>query len=548
VSTRRPNTAIRIPGQRDNRTGGPAGDQIPYTPRIPDSVPPPPLPPAGSNDDLRRHRRPRRLKVSYVVFAALAVVVAVNTDRSSVYFYGVAAIGLLAVKMLLALFYRPQGAGPKRRALLDSMWVTAVVPIYNEDPVMFEQGIRSLLAQSRLPNEVHIIDDASADPGGLRMARSLAAEFRSRGVVFKVSAQPENKGKREALARGFLDAPYTDIFLCVDSDTVLTRETVRELIKPLADGRVMAATGMVLALNYNANLLTRLQDVRYGNSFMFERAAYSKLNSVLCCCGALSAYRGALVRKYLPDFLNQRFLGKPAVFGDDRRMTNYALKEGRVLFQETAVGYTAVPERLTHFLRQQVRWNKSFFRESLWALVNQRKTSPAFWLTCTELGMWLAFGSAIVYSMFIRPILDPRGFAHHAAYYAFFIVLMGYLRNVRYLDFPRRHMGLIKRFGMFLLAPFYSIIQLVLLTPLRLYALLTLHKGTWGTRQGGVEVTMRADRNTDGDYSQIWQEETVILPRIIDARDYSLDDTVVMSRIDERAHAFAPVSSGRGYI
>src|SRR4029077_180849 len=112
-------------------------------------------------------------------------------------------------------------------------------------------------------------------------------------------------------------------------------DTVRELIAPLADPEVMAAAGTVLALNYPGNLVTRLQDLRYGNSFLFERAAYSQVGSVLCCCGALSAYRGTLVRKYLPDFLNQQCLGKPAVFGDDRRMTNYCLTEGRVVFQES---------------------------------------------------------------------------------------------------------------------------------------------------------------------------------------------------------------------
>jgi hyaluronan synthase len=466
----------------------------------------------GRKDGRKRHRKKRHLKVSYFVFLGLAAFIATRMDRSSLHLYSMAAIGLLSVKMFLALFYRPRRASGADLRRLDDMWVTAVLPIYNEDPAMFEQGLRSLLAQSRLPNEVHIIDDASADDGGLRTARRLAREFEARGVVFKVSAQEENKGKREALARGFLDAPYTDVFLCVDSDTVLTRDTVRELIVPLLDDRVMASTGMVLALNHDRNIFTRLQDLRYGNSFLFERAAYSQLNSVLCCCGALSAYRGDLVRAYLPDFLNQMFLGKPAVFGDDRRMTNYCLMEGDVVFQESAVGYTAVPERLPHFLRQQVRWNKSFFRESLWALRNQRKYRPAFWLTVMELSLWLVFGTAMVYSLVVNPILNPQAFVRHMADYGLFMVLMGYLRNVRYLDFPRRNMGLVKRFGMFLLAPVYGVIQLLLLTPLRFYALLTLNKGKWGTRQGGVEVTVHGGE--EGDYSEMWEEDEPGFPAV----------------------------------
>ncbi|MGP2435729.1 glycosyltransferase [Streptomyces sp. JW3] len=463
------------------------------------------IPGAVDSDGRRRHRRRRHLKVSYFVFLAIAAVIVTKLDPESLHLYSFGALALLALKMFGALFYRPAKADREELLLLDNSWVTAVIPIYNEDPVMFEQGMRSLLAQSRLPNEIHIIDDASADSSGIKAAKKLRREFEARGVKYTVSVQPENKGKREALALGFQAAPYSDLFLCVDSDTILSRDTVRELLLPMANPKIMASTGMVLALNHDSNIFTRLQDLRYGNSFLFERAAYSRLKSVLCCCGALSVYRGTLVRKYLPDFLNQQFLGKPAVFGDDRRMTNYCLMEGQVVFQETAVGYTAVPEKLPHFLRQQVRWNKSFFRESLWAFTHQKKYRPAFWLTCMELALWLVFGSAMFYSMVILPVMQPERFVNHLGDYLVFMVLMGYLRNVRYLDFPRRGMGLIKRFGMFLLAPLYGVIQLVLLTPLRFYALLTLHKGSWGTRQGGVEVSVAGDHEQD--VSAVYEEE-----------------------------------------
>ncbi|MFD9004169.1 glycosyltransferase [Streptomyces sp. NPDC059582] len=484
------------------------------------------IPGAVDSGGHRAHRKRRHLKVSYFVFLVLAGLIATRLDAGSLHIYSLGALGLLSLKMFGALFYRPAKAGREELEYLESTWVTAVIPIYNEDPVMFEQGMRSLLAQSRLPNEVHIIDDCSVDPGGIRAAKKLRREFEARGIKYTVSVQPENKGKREALALGFEAAPYSDIFLCVDSDTILSRDTVRELLLPLADERVMASTGMVLALNHDSNIFTRLQDLRYGNSFLFERAAYSRLKSVLCCCGALSAYRGTLVRKYLPDFLNQQFLGKPAVFGDDRRMTNYCLMEGQVVFQETAVGYTAVPEKLPHFLRQQVRWNKSFFRESLWAFRHQKKYRPAFWLTCMELALWLVFGSAMFYSMVITPILHPDRFIAHIGDYLVFMVLMGYLRNVRYLDFPRRGMGFIKRFGMFLLAPLYGVIQLTLLTPLRFYALLTLHKGSWGTRQAGVEVSVQgAD---EADVTEIFEEEDPY-------SDKKVTDTLQLMRLEGTA-------------
>lgn len=59
------------------------------------------------------------------------------------------------------------------------------------------------------------------------------------------------------------------------SDTVLAEDALHEALKPFAEARVTVVTGLVLALSRRRNLLTRLTDLRYANSFLFERAAYS---------------------------------------------------------------------------------------------------------------------------------------------------------------------------------------------------------------------------------------------------------------------------------
>ena len=83
-------------------------------------------------------------------------------------------------------------------------------------------------------------------------------------------------------------------------------------------------------------MLTRLIDLRYVSAFLAKRAAYSFFGAVLCCCGSLAFYRADIVRANLDDFLDQRFLGRVATYGDDRRLTNYALRGGRVVLCPTA--------------------------------------------------------------------------------------------------------------------------------------------------------------------------------------------------------------------
>ncbi len=72
-----------------------------------------------------------------------------------------------------------------------------------------------------------------------------------------------------------------------------------------------------------------------------------------------------MIRAHLDDFLEQRFLFRRCTFGDDRRMTYYCLREGRVVFASDSMAWTVVPDQLTHFLRQQLRWSKSSVREAL---------------------------------------------------------------------------------------------------------------------------------------------------------------------------------------
>ena len=167
--------------------------------------------------------------------------------------------------------------------------------------------------------------DASAVRARRRPARTSSG---SRTTAASATVSPRASSRH----------PNADMYLCVDSDTVLDKHAVAELAEPFSKRRVHCVTGLVLAHNRGTNLLTRLIDMRYVNAFLGERVAYSRLGSVLCACGSLAMYRGWVVRKYVDDFLDQRFLGRPATFGDDRRLTYYCLTEGLSLIQPSLGG------------------------------------------------------------------------------------------------------------------------------------------------------------------------------------------------------------------
>lgn len=373
--------------------------------------------------------------------------------------YGLVTVGLLALKFLAS---RKQN-WPE----LQSRLTTAVIiPLYNEDPLAFIGCLRSVMLAGS--DEVWVVDDGSTQHKCAEIAWGLARGF-DRVHVLEL---PENRGKRHAMAAAFRQSG-ADIFITVDSDTVLDRDAIREGLKPFGDHRVQGVTGVVRALNPTENLLTRLIDVRYASAFMLDRLAQSLFGSVLCACGSLAFWRADLVRENLEDFESQTFLGVPVQYGDDRRMTNYALQRGRVALQWQAKAQTLVPNRLSHFLRQQARWNRSFCRETLWALRNLRRRTAAWWLALMELVSWavLSFGFTLSLTN------------HRTGWFVVAAVLVAYVRSLRYATEDGRV------WLTFLLAPLYAVLHFTLLLPVKLWAVCTLRQRSWGTRSN-VEVTL----------------------------------------------------------
>lgn len=393
--------------------------------------------------------------------------------------YGWAVLAYLSFKMGLACLYQPPVSDYRIPGT-----TAAIITVHNEDPGVFSRCLDSLLAQTVRPSSLMIVDDGSADPACLLIARERATEFRRVGIRLFITEHAVNRGKREGLAAGFRRSWEASVYVCIDSDTVLKANALERALSYFEDSRVQAVTGCVLALNWNVNLLTRLIDLRYANAFLGERAAYSTVGSVLCACGSLALYRGAVVREYLDDFLGQEFLGKRCTYGDDRRLTYYCLREGRVLLAPDAVAWTMVPESMQHFLKQQLRWSKSFVRESWCMLTSLGPRRTCWWLSFLEVATWSTFTVVLVYTLLAKPALT--GHLSVGSYLAA-TLLLAYARSGHYMRAEHPDTSPFKRLMIFALAPVYGLVHMVLLLPLRLMALLTLRDNSWGTR-AQVEV------------------------------------------------------------
>ena len=240
---------------------------------------------------------------------------------------------------------------------------TVIVPAYNEGKQVWDTLMS--LAKSNYPDsklQLLAIDDGSKDDTWKWM-QDAKEELGDRLEIYK---QPQNKGKRHALYRGF-NIGTGDIFVTVDSDSIVTEDTIRNLVSPFVEHEQCGAVaGNIRVLNNKKEMLPKMLDVSFVMSFEFVRSAESNLNSVLCTPGALAAYRRAAVFKCLPEWINQKFNGKPSDIGEDRALTNMILKQGEhVLFQKNAIAYTNVPEEYLGLYKMFIRWGRSNVRESI---------------------------------------------------------------------------------------------------------------------------------------------------------------------------------------
>ena len=240
---------------------------------------------------------------------------------------------------------------------------TVIVPAYNEGKQVFDTLMS--LAKSDYPGaklQILSIDDGSKDDSWAWMQKAKDIL----GNRVEIYQQPNNQGKRHALYRGF-HVGTGDVFVTVDSDSIVKPNTLRNLVSPfIVDEDCGAVAGNIRVLNTKKALLPKMLDVSFVLSFEFVRSAESSLNSVLCTPGALAAYRRAAVFACLPEWINQTFMGKPSDIGEDRAMTNMILKQGhKVLFQRNAFAYTNVPEDYTGLYKMFIRWGRSNVRENI---------------------------------------------------------------------------------------------------------------------------------------------------------------------------------------
>ena len=442
-------------------------------------------------------RRDYMLWIASAFLAVIALIIVLMRAESVIYFkfnrwlylYSIIAATFLLTRYLFASFYRPVRIDPDF-----TPGVSIIIPCFDEEE-WIQRTIHSCINQDYPVDklEVIIVDDHSNDRSAERvldMIEQLKAADTSDNayhVSERISflQQPTNMGKRDAMARGALAAKH-ELLVFVDSDSFLDPFAVRNIVQPFKDKEMGGVSGRTDVANTYTNSLTKMQAVRYSVAFRIMKAAEGYFDAATCLSGPLSCYRKDLVLKYLDDWLNQTFLGQKATFGDDRSMTNFILRYNRTTYQDTAVCMTIVPRSYNVFLRQQMRWKRSWLRESLIASRYMWKKEP-FMSLGFYMGVLVPIAAPIIvlYNFFYVPIM-------HRVFPTSFLIgmmMMALLMSMAQL--------LIRRSTTWVYALWFCIYYEAVLLWQMPVAWVTFWKTTWGTRltQADLEEVQKKNKS-----------------------------------------------------
>lgn len=391
--------------------------------------------------------------------------------------------------VVAAWFEQPFKVTERQARQLDKLIVTVQIPAYNEDPEALKMCLDSLLRQTRRPDRIRVVDDGSAESlvPAYEEIKAWLFDLCEPLDIFASWDRTVNRGKRNAQMHVLSDDPG-DIFVTLDSDSVLEQRAIAEGIKPFSDPEVMSVAGMVAVWNSKANFLTMLTCMLYNAFTRGFRSAQSVFGKVMVNSGTLAFYRGHVIREFRDVYLSETFLGRSMQMNDDSFMTFAAMLQGKTVHQPNSIAFTLAPTKWSHYFNQQLRWMRGTNVRTAWWIRYLSPKDFAWWMPVIELASFFMSIAIIA-----RISLDDRITGNDPVKFAItttiFGVCLSYVVALRYFIIKRSDESIWFTLAVFSLAPVASLWRLFFLRPLMIYAMLTFWKiGKWGTRDAGVEV------------------------------------------------------------
>lgn len=251
--------------------------------------------------------------------------------------------------ILVTLLSKPARDARTRASNAIIPTVAVIVPCWNEMTTL-ASTCESLLALEypKEKLEIILVNDGSTDATSSVMQRfAHHAQVR---IIHK-----ENGGKHTALNAG-IAATQAEIVGCLDADSFVEPDALREMVACFTDANVAAATA-AMSVHRPDNMLQHMQNAEYTFGISF-RHSISSVNGLYVTPGPFSFYRHSIVNG-LGGFR----------YGHQTEDMEMALRIQQAGYKienaPRARVYTKVPDTLFKLIKQRTRWTSGFLRNIL---------------------------------------------------------------------------------------------------------------------------------------------------------------------------------------
>ena len=257
--------------------------------------------------------------------------------------------------------------------------LTIIISTYNEEKVI-ERRLENLLNVDYPRNKIEIIHIDSASTDSTYLISTNFVKMHPE-INIKIVEEDNRLGKGKALNNA-LSYAKNDIIVTSDADSFFYPDTLRKIVKYLADQNVAAVTGREVLLNPDQSSLTQMEST-YLNTMYKIKLGESKLDSMIIFQGELSAYK----RQYLTGFEEYG--------GDDSPTALELVQKGyKTIFAPDAFFYDATPSTFEGKSKTKIR---------------RGQHQILLWLKCLnllikgklKLNPWIALGEILFF------IIDP---------------------------------------------------------------------------------------------------------------------------------------------
>ena len=273
--------------------------------------------------------------------------------------------------------------------------VSIIVPAYNERLTVIDT-VKSLLQLDYSLYEIIIVDDGSTDGMSECLIEYFDMERSDITITKKIICEQEqaqyitcdnkvpitlirknNGGKADALNMGINVSKYP-YFICMDADSVLQSDALRNIVRPLLEEENVIACGGLIRLLNNVVLekgqikgygipkkpLVGMQMIEYDRSFLASRLLFDRFNGNLIISGAFGLFKKDVVMAI--GGYNRHTVG------EDMELVvrlHAFCRTNKIPYQmkyvTDAICWSQAPESVKDLMKQRRRWHRGLFQSIL---------------------------------------------------------------------------------------------------------------------------------------------------------------------------------------